>query len=374
MLHRGSGSSPFTAEVDHVGRDEWSALLRRFDDAHIVQTWDFAGAIAPHHRVSRLVLRKDRKAVALAQIRVMTVPLISRGIAQVSFGPLWRRRGSPPDRRVFEAAVAALREEYVLRRRLHLRLFPYMFCGEIDDSVGTFACLGFEKSIDSSGTRTIVLDLSKPPGDIRNAFDKDMRRRLKRAEESTLEIRHGTSLEMFEALGRIYQEMLFRKGLEPAINLRRWANLQAALPETDKPSVFLVYAKGEAVSGMAVSFLGDTGYTILAATTETALRCNASHLMWWQAISRSKDMGCRRYDLVGIDPEQNPGTYNFKKQFCGTEVSLAGLFENCDSAASAILVRLGVPIKNMAERWTGIYRKWRGRSAILRFPGSTPSS
>ena len=34
--------------------------------------------------------------------------------------------------------------------------------------------------------------------------------------------------------------------------------------------------------------------------------------------------GCTRYDLEGIDPDNNPGVYAFKKKMGGEEVDLAG--------------------------------------------------
>lgn len=341
----------FLVEVDGVDRKEWSALLRQFDDAHIAQTWDFAKSICPGQQVSRLVLRSGNKAVALAQVRIAAVPLLSRGLAHVAFGPVWRKRGSPPDPHVFEAVVAALREEYTVRRKLLLRLSPYILDNGSDGPISTLMRLGFERAREPHPSRTIIVDISRPLPELRKALEKEWRRCLTRAEQNHMEIRQGISPELYGEFLPIYREMVERKGLEPDADPDRWAILQTVLPEMDKPNIFLVYHEGKAVSGLIVSCLGDTGYPILAAATGPALKHHASYLMHWQAISWLKEKGCRRYDLVGIDPEKNPGTYHFKKGFRGEEVSGIGAFEVCISTLSAALVRFSEPIRNTTLRW-----------------------
>ena len=50
----------------------------------------------------------------------------------------------------------------------------------------------------------------------------------------------------------------------------------------------------------------------------------AGEAVHWAAIEWGLAMGCTRYDLEGIDPQGNPGTYKFKKKMGGTEVALSG--------------------------------------------------
>ena len=350
------GPSGFSVDVDRIGKEDWSASLRQFDDAHIVQTWEFPEVICPRQQVSRLVLRREREVVALAQVRILAVPLLSRGVATAAFGPVWRKRGSPPDPHIFETVIAALREEYVVRRKLLLRLSPYILDNAHDNRVSMLARLGFVRAKQSHQDRTILVDISRPIPELRKALEKDWRRCLTRAEENHLEVRQGTSPELYDEFLPIYREMLDRKGLELDVDPDRWAKLQSALPEMDKPTIFLIYKEGKAISGLIVSSLGETGFPIFAATTGTALMCHASFLMHWQAISWLKEMGCRRYDLVGIDPEKNPGTYRFKKGFGGKEVLCIGIFEDCTSTMSAVLFRLGETVLNSALRWGRIFK------------------
>jgi lipid II:glycine glycyltransferase (peptidoglycan interpeptide bridge formation enzyme) len=54
---------------------------------------------------------------------------------------------------------------------------------------------------------------------------------------------------------------------------------------------------------------------------------NAAYLLQWAAIQKAKALGCQWYDLGGIDPEGNPGVYNFKKRMGGKEIILPGPFQ-----------------------------------------------
>ena len=45
----------------------------------------------------------------------------------------------------------------------------------------------------------------------------------------------------------------------------------------------------------------------------------------WAVMEWAIDNGCELYDLEGIDPVNNPGTYQFKKKMGGRVVKLNGL-------------------------------------------------
>jgi lipid II:glycine glycyltransferase (peptidoglycan interpeptide bridge formation enzyme) len=50
-------------------------------------------------------------------------------------------------------------------------------------------------------------------------------------------------------------------------------------------------------------------------------------------------MGCEQYDLGGIDPDNNPGVYHFKKGIGGVETRLLGCFEAAAHRRVATLIR-----------------------------------
>ena len=89
--------SNYATEVDSAEKTSWESLLLEFEDANIYQTWSWGGINWGDSNLSNLILRKDREVVAMAQIRIRKLPIIKAGIATVFWGPLWRRKGRPPD-------------------------------------------------------------------------------------------------------------------------------------------------------------------------------------------------------------------------------------------------------------------------------------
>jgi hypothetical protein len=114
----------YRAEFDTIDAAQWHRLLQGFDDASIFQTWTYGAANWGEGNLSHAVIKKDGEVVGLAQTVLVGVPLLGKMLAYVMFGPVCQRHGSVPGGPHLMAATAALREEYVVRRRLCLRLRP----------------------------------------------------------------------------------------------------------------------------------------------------------------------------------------------------------------------------------------------------------
>jgi hypothetical protein len=297
-----------------------------------------------------MILSKHNEVVALAQVRIVTLPFLYRGIAYVANGPVWRKAGMEPDPLVFEAMLVALLEVYALHRKLLLRISPYIFSDTEGKPQDILARIGFQRGREDSNHYTIIVDISRSLQEIRDSLDKEWRRNLRRGEEKLLEILEGTSTNLFKDFLPVYLELLERKKLQPEIDYLRWIYLQSVLPESERPKIFLAYLQGNVVAGLVVSALGNTGYPIVAATHREGMKLHASYLLHWRAIEWLKECGCHNYDLVTIEPEKNPGTYQFKKGLRGKEVSMLGVFEYCCNPLSRILVRSGEPLREYVRK------------------------
>jgi len=339
----------FKVEVDLINRDDWSAHLGLFDDATIIQSWNFAEVVCreQHGQVSRMVLYRDGIPVALAQVRIVVLPWVSRGIAHVAWGPLWQRVGESADLEIFKTILMALHEEYALRRRLLLRIKPYITTNEGNEAIAALMGSGFISARRFPEERTIMLNILRPLPEIRKGLRKRWRQTLNKAEQKPLEIKSGWANEYYDEFLQIYTDMIEWKDFAPDIDTKRWRKLLENLPDAEKPRIFLVCYEGEPVAGLIISDLGGTGFPILAATNRTARKLNCAYSMFWQAIVWLKESGCSRFDLGGIDPENTPGTYIFKKGFRGEEVSFIGVFESCCSSVSSLIVRMGELIQSI---------------------------
>jgi lipid II:glycine glycyltransferase (peptidoglycan interpeptide bridge formation enzyme) len=93
---------------------------------------------------------------------------------------------------------------------------------------------------------------------------------------------------------------------------------------------------------------------VKGATSDLGLRTNASYLVQWSFIRWLKEHGLVHYDLNGIDPVSNPGTYHFKRGLagrCGRDVAFLGRFQVSDSSLSPWIV-------NAAENLLSRYRRF----------------
>ena len=317
--HLSKSAESFRVEVDTIESDRcWSEILAEFADTSIYQTWPYGLARSGRTRVSHLVVRRDPDVVAVAQARLAFVPGLNLGIAYVFWGPLWRRRDEQFDLEIFRHAIRALRVEYVVRRKMVVRINSNL----PDDNNGPFRRIleeeGYVKRPQAKRRRTILMDIRPPLEDLYQGLHQKWRYNLKKASKGNLEIVEGEDDALFEAFERIHTEMKGRKKLVALTDPTLYRQVQKALMPDAKLKVTLCKANGEVCSGGICSALGDTGIYLFGATSNHGIKTYASYLVHWKMLEWVKGQGCQSYDLNGINPVSNPGGYQFKSQLGGS--------------------------------------------------------
>jgi lipid II:glycine glycyltransferase (peptidoglycan interpeptide bridge formation enzyme) len=317
-------------EVRRAGRDEWIELAAGFADHNYRHCWDYAerlagrsGAAAEH-----VVVARDGGAAGLASVRVKRLPGAGTGIAYVSGGPLVRRGDGEDPRERLAAVLAALRREYVDRRRLVLRVAPAI--GEERWNAAQDACLraaGFAPGAHLKPYRTMMVDLDRPLADVRKGFAKKWRNLLSSSERQGLEVTEGTQCELFDDFAPLFDELVARKAFAVDLGADVYAALQPQLPERERLHVAIAALDGRPAAGVVASIHGDTAVYLLGASNEVGRRTNAAYLLQWRVIEAAVARGCRWYDLGGIDPEANPGVHKFKERMGGADVVAPGPYE-----------------------------------------------
>jgi lipid II:glycine glycyltransferase (peptidoglycan interpeptide bridge formation enzyme) len=127
----------------------------------------------------------------------------------------------------------------------------------------------------------------------------------------------GTNDELYDTFLEQMAEMLSRKGFVPRVNYKQYRTIQAQLPDHLKMKIMVALQDGKSVCSIVVSALGDTGIFLFGASGNEGLRSYASHMLHWRVICWLKQCNHKRYDLGGIDPKENPGTYQFKRGLAG---------------------------------------------------------
>ena len=128
---------------------------------------------------------------------------------------------------------------------------------------------------------------------------------------------------------------------------------------TDEMKAMVCKTAGEPCAGVIWSAIGSTGIELVAATSAFGMKGGASHLLRWRVLERLKEAGCAWYDLNGINPETNPGTYRFKRELAGSyghDVTFLGRLDADSTTPSDFCVELG-------ERTRTFYRAVIRRAA-----------
>ena len=194
----------------------------------------------------------------------------------------------------------------------------------------TLADEGFTPVSHVRTRRSLLVDLAPSLEELRRDLDKKWRNCLSKAERSNLTISHGTSLELFDAFLPVYERMLDRKQLSASADIQKHRRLQQELPEHLKMRVVLASHEGAPCAGAIYTALGDTAVYLFGGTDPVGMRTSASYLVQWEVIGALKAGGSKHYDLNGIDPVANPGTYHFKQGLGGKkgrEVTFAAQFQ-----------------------------------------------
>jgi len=342
-------SASLTVEIDRVDRDGWYAVLDGFDDANVFQTWDFGRIAHPNRTLSHMILRRDGRPVAAAQVLVQQVRGIG-GLALAMWGPMWQPRGQRPDPAVFQEAMRALKQEYGGRRGLFLRVLPRVSEAEGAELVAAMEAMGMRRGRHKAPYRTFVMDLTRDEETIRKSMSRHWRRSLIKAEEAGIEVTEGSSPELLAAIDALFVETQQRKGFR-GYDSRILTRVHGALPERMKMRAFLATHEGRPVAGVVVSLLGKTALMQNSATSAASLTLNAAFAAHWRATLWLKAMGAERYDLHGVNAVTNPGVYQFKRGLAGKGVEETvhiGTFEAPGPLLSRLVVEGGQSVRTLA--------------------------
>jgi hypothetical protein len=335
----------YCAEVATLDAQGWAAITRQFSDANIYQTFEFdASPQGGGGQLQHLLLHRDGRLVAAAQARLVRLPIVGRLVAYMRWAPLWHLAGESEDVAVLGQALRAVRNEFVVKRRLPVRLLPRLFADQRELYLPLLSREGFVLQRFAHRSRTLIVDLSRSLEELRKGLDGRWRNCLNKAERSNLELIEGVEDELFEAFTQIHTEMQSRKGFYSETDLTKFRAAQRALAPEAKMKIILCRSAGEPCAGGISSAIGDTSLYLFGATATRGLQSCGSYLIQWKMLQWAKERGCRWYDLHGINPAKNPGTYRFKARLAGKngiERLFLGQFDAYESSLSCLLLSLG---------------------------------
>ena len=318
----------------------WYRFLQDFEDANIYQTWNFAGIAQDEKIVKHIAIYSNQNLIGLVKVRIRTVPILNRGIAYILNGPIWQKRKQENNIHILSEIFVALRNEFVINQKLLLRIKPYIFSDKISN-FDFIEKLGFRRMEEVRQYQTLILYLDKDLDEIRKNFKQKWRNCLNQSERNGLEISEGNDKELYNDFLEIYNQMMARKKFKENVDPYKMGKMNEELNDDYKLKIFIAYKDKLPVASLVGSAIGDTGIYLLGASNEISMKNKASYLLQWEMIKWLKHMGCQRYDLGGIDLDDNPGGYNFKSGITDKEVFGIGTYETHKSGLSKRIVSFG---------------------------------
>lgn len=362
------GAAELSAEFDAVGEAGWMNVLEQFDDATIYQTWAHSAVRWGEGNLSHCIVRRGNEIVSAAQVQIKRLPVLHSGVANVSWGPLWKRRGRAADEEAFDFMLRALRDEYSRRRGLFLRVHC---CSWREDmkarAKARFEAAGFRPDESELPFRTILIDLSQSEEDIMMGFRKRWRKCLRKAMKNELPVRESVSAEDYDITRRLFREVVARKRILDLGDVDLYADIHARLPAKHKLLSVICEMDGDPIATAVWSRLGERSMGLFRANSIKALqKTYCSYLLTWENIIRDKAVGCAYYDEGGYNPEHSETDAFFKDGLGGMLVSHLPVYTACDSALSVLVI-------STAQRLRRHWKSVRRAVAKLR-PVSTPAS
>ncbi len=284
----------------------WDRELARLG-GHPLQSalWGEARRLAEGVEYRCFAARKGDTVVGLARVETRRLPLIGR-VAWLPKGPVCKDRKG-----ILSLQEALRRERYILGI-----LDPWQEVG-----------VGASDSLAVSRPRTIWLDLTLGKEQLWRNLDSQWRYGVRRAQREGVVV--GQSKDKSEIA-------LFYKLCEDISKTKRFKlpgslSLMQTLFDLSVPNapveaqLFTAKYDDQLIAGVFILRSGAHVHYIWGGVDRRYPKLRAGEAVQWAVIEWALSAGCKTYDLEGIDPVNNPGTYQFKRKMGGREVTLSGM-------------------------------------------------
>ena len=344
-----------TISTQFVDRQSWQRLAPSFVEFNCRHLWDFGVACAERVGAAseHVAVYDDDELIGLADVRVKRIPFFRTGIAYINGGPLvCREMDSTESLLRLRTVLDELVNKYVRHNKFVLRICPPIGNPSWnDEQASLFIDIGFNTAISLKPYRTFLLDLAPSLEDLRKGLDQKWRNNLKRSEKVDLFITTEKDISSFDQFEELYKPFIQKKKFKVDLTPSFYRKIQGHLAENEKFQVLLCYYEGECIAGHISSQLGNTAVNLFRANSEVALQLRAAYRLQWEGVRYAKEAGLKWYDLGGIDPDNNPGVYAFKKGMGGIDTTAPGPFEYYPGRLKKTLIFRGEQMYRYLKRF-----------------------
>lgn len=280
---------------------DWDSNLARLS-GHPLQSsvWGNARCIVENIKQIRLVGRAvDDSLLAMARIEVRKVP----GLGSVAWIPRGPAVASECDH---SAIVADLNKELKSRGFLLSAIHPW-----------------HAMPINDGSLQTIWIDLSVGEDKLLKNLEKQWRYGIGRAEREGVVVEQSSDPEDIDVFYNLCCQISHTKGFQLPGSATLIKHLIGANLASDiETRLFVARHQGRIGAGAVVMRCGRNSHYLWGGVDRELSGYRTGEAVQWGVMQWAVRQGCKLYDLEGIDPVSNPGTYKFKKKMGGVIVGL----------------------------------------------------
>lgn len=335
-----------------VSRATWTQALQALPRQHFLQSWEW-GALRERYgwHVQRYVCERNNEVVAAFALLTRRVPLLPWTIAYVPKGPLLDYADEP----LFAAVLDRITNAARAANAIYVKIDPDI-PAENARAANLYRESGWQASHEQiQFPHTALLDLDCGAEALLAAMKPKTRYNIRLATRRGVAIEQTTD---WELLFRLYAETASRDGF-PIRDESYYHSLWSLFQQSSQGEAFLARVDGEAVAGLFLMHIGDTGWFYTGASSQRHRGKMPNYLLQWHAIQWLIARGCRWYDLWGaptVMNESDPlwGVYRFKSGF-------GARYERRLGAYDFVLNRLGYnAITRLVPRMRQLRRRLSG--------------
>lgn len=192
----------------------------------------------------------------------------------------------------------------------------------------------FQKApINQQPLSTLIIDLSRPEGEILGQMKPKGRYNIKVAQRHGVKIfKSGLQSGLGEFL-KIYNRTVKRQDFAGK-DKGYFERLVYALSDYPAQAGFF-FAKNmeKTLAAALILYWGDTATFLFGASTNLDRNLMSSYLLHWEIIKEAKELGLKWYDFYGISPEEDNyshpwhGFTVFKRKFGGQKIDYIGAYD-----------------------------------------------
>jgi len=289
-----------------LDRREWDKLLAELN-GHPLQSAKWGEARRQVDGLDSVYLAhlENNKPVLMARVEARQVPVLGK--------VAWMPRGP-----VFSGDVSGEKYESILSAELGALGYSLLITDLYEKNIG---CSKGKK------VSTIWIDLSAGLEIMAQLIDKQWMYGVRRAARDGVEVQCVRGRDEIAKFYEMCVEISQTKGFElPGSRELMQTLLESAADDDAQIEMRLFVAKhaGQVGAGAVIARSGKHIHYLWGASDRKFSKQRVGEALHWGVMEWAVSQGCTRYDLEGIDPDNNPGVYAFKKKMGGEEVDLHG--------------------------------------------------